>query len=84
MKAGLWWRYDRGVGSDDPPDRHGRDLGRVDNPLDLEPTNWELLTRGPKLGYYSAFRTRGKAFTWGLLAAVALFMGGILLIILLG
>jgi hypothetical protein len=58
------------------------EMRRVDNPLDLEPTAWEVLTKGRKMGYYSAFHTRGKLIAWGLLGAVALFMGGIALIIL--
>jgi hypothetical protein len=70
------------VDDDEPRTGPDRWLGRVDDPLDLEPTGWERLTKGPRMGYYSAFHTRGKAFTLGLLAAVGLFMGGILLIIL--
>ena len=82
--GGRVQRYDRSMGKHEDPGRHDWDLGRVDNPLDLEPTNWELLTKGPRMGYYSAFHTQGKRFTWGLLGAVALVMGSILLIIFFG
>lgn len=57
-------------------------MRRVDNPVDLEPTGWEMLTKGRRMRYYSAFHTSGKLLTWALLAAVALFLGCIGLIIL--
>jgi hypothetical protein len=68
---GTGWGKDRGW------------VGRVDNPLDLEQTAFERLTKGPKLGNYSAFHTRGRRFTWLLLAAVALAMGGAAAIVFL-
>jgi hypothetical protein len=50
--------------------------------MELEQTPWERLNEGPKMGYYSAFHTRGKLFTWVLLGAVLALMGGIALFIL--
>jgi hypothetical protein len=56
-------------------------VGRVDDPMELEQTAWERLSDGPKTGYYSAFHTRGRLFTWVLLGIVFAFMGGIVLLI---